>query len=327
MTIYDIAKEAGVSASTVSRVINGRKGIKKETRERIEKILEKSNYIPNDSARGLVNQSTKLIGILIEDIRVSHHTDAAYIIEQELSKYGYVIITLNTGFSPQRKAECLQVLSQRRVEGVILIGSVFGSKEVEKSIKKNLQNIPIIIVNGYIEADNVYNIMIDEETGIYQLTKLFLEQGKTNLAFVADFETPSCKKKQAGYKKAMDEYSYPMYVYKNIGNSLENGKTITTQILQEHPDINGIIYAVDSLAIGGIKSIREASREIPGDIAIAGVDNTVYADIAHPSLTSLDNKMEASSIKAAAILLHCLQGGNGEKTFFLNTDIVRRESL
>lgn len=327
MTIYDIAKEAGVSASTVSRVINGKEGIKKETREKIKNILEKSNYIPNDSARGLVMQSTKLIGILIEDIRVSHHTDAAYFIEKELSKSGYLVITLNTGFSDKKKAESIMLLSQRRVEGMILIGSMFGSKKVEESIERNLSNIPVIIVNGYIDAPNVYSILIDEKTGVYNLTKLFLDKGKTNIAFVSDYNTPSCIKKIEGYEKAMKECGYEIRVYKNIGNTLEAGKQITKSIIEENLPLDGIIYSVDILAVGGIKMLNELGKNIPDEIAVAGIDNTVYAEISYPSLTSIDNKLKESSIKAASILVKCLNGKNREKSTVLYTDIIRRSSL
>jgi len=88
MTIYDIAKKAGVSASTVSRVINNKPGIKKETRERIQKLLEESHYSPNEAARGLVNQASKIIGILISDIRTTHHTEGVYYMEREFVKLG-----------------------------------------------------------------------------------------------------------------------------------------------------------------------------------------------------------------------------------------------
>lgn len=89
MTIYDIAREAGVAASTVSRVINNKPGIKLETRQRVQELLKKYNYIPDAAARGLVMQSSRLVGILIVDIRVAHHVDSAFVIEQELTRRGY----------------------------------------------------------------------------------------------------------------------------------------------------------------------------------------------------------------------------------------------
>lgn len=102
-TIYDIAKEAGVSASTVSRVVNNKPGVNENTRKKVQQLLEKYNYIPNEAARGLVTQSSRIIGILIEDIRVVHHTESAYVIEQEMTRLGYTCITLSTGRIRKRR--------------------------------------------------------------------------------------------------------------------------------------------------------------------------------------------------------------------------------
>ena len=96
-TIYEIAKEAGCSASTVSRVINDYPYVKKATRTKVLKIIESKNFIPNETARNLVTQSTKIIGVLIADIRTAQHTDGIYYIEQELSKHGYSCLICNTG--------------------------------------------------------------------------------------------------------------------------------------------------------------------------------------------------------------------------------------
>ena len=103
MTIYDIASEAGVSASTVSRVINNKKGVNLETSDRVERLLKKYHFEPNASAQGLVSHSSKIIGIMMSDIRTSHHAEGAYFIEQQLQKSGYACIIINSGFSEESR--------------------------------------------------------------------------------------------------------------------------------------------------------------------------------------------------------------------------------
>ena len=115
MTIYDIAKEVGVSASTVSRVINHRPGIKEETRLRVKAALEKHNYYPDEIARGLVNQATRFIGILVSDIRISHHAEGAYIVQRHLSDLGYSCIIFNTGADEESKEECIRRVASQHV--------------------------------------------------------------------------------------------------------------------------------------------------------------------------------------------------------------------
>ena len=165
MTIYDIAKQAGVSASTVSRVINNKPGINAQTRKRVQKLLNENHYTPNEAARGLVMQSSKIIGILIEDLRIEHHTESAYVIEQEMTALGYTCITLSTGRRDEKKADYIRILEQRRVDGAILMGSMFETEAVKKSIKEHLPDVPVAIVNGYLDLPNVYGILIDEELG------------------------------------------------------------------------------------------------------------------------------------------------------------------
>ena len=101
VTIYDIAREANVSASTVSRVINGKAGVNEQTRNRVLELLQKHHYTPNESARELVNRASKLVGILIADIRNLHHMEGAYYIQSELEKQGYCGIVMNTGTGPE----------------------------------------------------------------------------------------------------------------------------------------------------------------------------------------------------------------------------------
>ena len=166
MTIYDIAQEAGVSASTVSRVINKKKGVNKNNRILVEALLKKYNFEPNASARGLVQQSTKIIGIVMSDIRTAHHAEGAYFMEQELKNYGYNCIIINSGFSDATREESIRTLFSRRVEAIVLVGSTFQSETMKKAILEYLGDLPVIIENGYIDLPNVYGVLADEEHGI-----------------------------------------------------------------------------------------------------------------------------------------------------------------
>lgn len=334
-TIYDIAKEAGVSASTVSRIVNNKPGINISTREKVQKLLEKYNYIPNEAARGLVTQSSKIIGILLEDIRITHHTESAYVIEQEMTKLGYTCITLSTG---EKKADYIKLLEQRRIEGAILMGSMFGTKEVKKSITKHLSDIPIVIVNGYLDLPNVYNIMIDEKQGIKECTELLLKQGRKKIIFVSESNTPSNQNKAEGFISAMKEAGINeenIFVYKtykknnndrNPEKTIEQGEKITKKIISEHPDTEGIIYSVDLLAIGGIKQLKKENISIPEKIAIFGVDNSLYGKICSPELSTLDNKLIEVSKKASEVLMTVLSKKSAPSKIYFSTEILQRKT-
>ena len=159
MTIYDIARMAGVSASTVSRVVNNKPGIKEETRKQILALLEQYDYSPNETARGLVNKASRMIGILIADIRYAHHVDIAYYIEEEMGKHGYCSLILNTGLTDDKKVDAVKVLEQRRVDGVILVGSTFQCDAVKRAVESGLSKVPVVITNGYLDLPNVKGVL------------------------------------------------------------------------------------------------------------------------------------------------------------------------
>lgn len=335
MTIYDIAKVAGVSASTVSRVINDKPGINEETRKKIKKLLAEYNYSPNEAARGLVMQSSRIIGILIEDIRVIHHTESAYVIEQEMTKLGYTCITLSTGPQVEKKVEYIKILEQRRVEGVILMGSMFGTEAVAEAIREHLADVPISIVNGYLDLPNVYGVLIDEEHGVESCVDLLVRRGHRKLAFAVDCDTPSNANKINGFitgmlRQGADREQALVYdagiVDMNPDTVIRQGGETARRILKEHPDIQGIIFAVDLLAVGGLQALEEAGVNVPGQVAVMGVDNTIYGKICRPKLSTLDNKLVETSKNASRVLLQVLNKEEVSHKIMLFTEIIERES-
>lgn len=336
MTIYDIAREAGVSASTVSRVINKKAGIKESTRKRVQKLLDEYNYTPDASARGLVTQASKFIGILIEDIRVVHHTESAYVIEQEMTRQGYTCITFSTGTDEARKAQYIEILEQRRVEGAIFIGSMFGTETVLKSVEQHLPNIPVVIVNGTMDLPNGYSVLIDEERGMEECVSLLAEKGLRRLAYLMDVDTPANQKKNRGFQTGMlrcgldaDDCSVFVPVDGTTGprSSIERGRAETSELLAKKPDIEGIVCATDLLAIGCMQELKARGISIPEQTAVIGVDNTLYGQLCTPTLTTLDNKSGEVSLAAANMLLDVLQGRPVSHKLMLLTEIIQRESI
>ena len=326
MTIYDIAKEAGCSASTVSRVINNKPGIRRETRERVRELLEKYNYSPDIAARGLVKQSSGLIGILIEDLRVLHHLESAFIIEREMMKLGYCCIIMPTGFSPETQEEYIRVLEQRRAEGAVLVGSMFMTETVKAYVEKYLPKIPVVIVNGYLDLPNVTGIIADEREGIGKTVDLLYSKGKRNIAFALDGPTVSNLSKQEGYLDGMRKYGLEPRLFESKGKTQKEGEQITREILSAMPDMDAIIYSVDLTAVGGIHAAVQEGYRVPEDLSIVGVDNSIYCDIARPRLTSLNNKVEESSETAAAVLIEGIRKKPVHRKIILFTDIVERET-
>ena len=326
MTIYDIAREAGVSASSVSRVVNHKPGVNPQTRKLIEGLLEKYNFIPSETARGLVNQSSKMLGILVADIRNVHYTDGAYFVEREFARLGYCCIIFNTGSDPAAKAEYIRILGKRQVEGAVLVGSTFQTKEVEEAIVQYLPDCPIIMANGYLDLPNVYGVLADEKEGVYNLARLLFTKGHDRLAFINDQYTPSNRMKIEGFRKALEENGQEEILIYDTDGTLEDAGQVTKQLIKEHPDINGIVYSVDLIAVGGGRALMDLDKKVPQEIAYVGVDNSIYAQISTPKLTSLDNKLLEISSVAARILKDVLEGRQTTKKVLVFSSIVERET-
>ena len=328
MTIYDIAKLAGVSASTVSRVVNNKPGIKEETRRQVLALLEQHDYSPNETARGLVMKASRMIGILIADIRYAHHVDIAYYIEEEMGKHGYCSLILNTGLTDDKKVQAIKVLEQRRVDGIILVGSTFQCEAVKKALETGLSKIPVVITNGYVELPNVKGVLVDERDGVENCVKLMAERGHKQLAFILPNQTPSNLSKQKGFISGMMDLGWnreDMWLY-DCPTTLEDGYRITEQILEEHPDVEGLIFGEDLSAVSAIRALTDKRIKVPKQVAVIGVDNSKYCDICYPKLTSLNNKLVEMSLEAARILLDSLEGRENPDKIMLFSNIVERES-
>jgi LacI family transcriptional regulator len=327
MTIYDIAKAAGVSASTVSRVINNKKGVHRKTRKRVQKYLEMYHYSPNETARGLVNQASKIIGILVSDMRTTHHTDGVYYMEREFVKLGYCCIIMNTGTKEEDKARYIQILDQRRVEAAVLIGSTFQSELVQQAIEKYLPKTPVIIANGYLDLPNVYGVIADEQAGVNNCVKFLADKNRRKLAFVIDHFTPSNKLKQLGFETGVSQWcDQSEHLVINCMPSLQGSYDATRKLMKEHPEVDGIVYAVDLLAAGGIRALCDMKIDVPEQVAVIGVDNSIYGEICFPRLTSLDNKLFDLSVTAAKNLMDVLQNKHVTKNMMVISSIVERES-
>lgn len=329
MTIYDIAREAGVSASTVSRVVNGKAGVNPKTREKIQKLLAENHYVPNEAARGLVTSSSRMVGILVADVRTQHHIEGAYYIAKELSGLDYTCLILNAGNSDEERAKGIRALEQRKVEAAVLMGSIFQTEKIRDEITQHLADVPVFMLNGFIDLPNVYSVLADERSGLKDCVKLLARSGKNRIVFFVDIPTPSSKLKIEGFTEGMRElgkHPRDIWVYSDVEGSLQGGYETMQRAMREHPDLDGVICSLDILSCGALRALQDAGVQVPQQVGVIGVDNSVYAEITNPKLTSLDNMIFDSGVTIAHKLTDCLEGRKTNRRTLLFTSVVERES-
>ena len=327
-TIYDIAEKAGVSASTVSRVINNYPYVNKETRAKVLKVIAESNYIQNESARSLATQSTRMAGILIADVRTTHHTEGVYYVEHEFSKNGYSCLIYNTGTDPEQQARYIQILSQKKVEAVVLMGSVFQNVSVQNAIMVCMPNTPVAICNGYLDGPNIYGVTSDEHGGVMNAVRLLASKGRKNIAFMTNRLTPSNQEKLDGFNDG-----YKLYVKGGTCEVIEIQSSevsdyveATRQLMKAKPKTDAIIYSEDYIAIAGLHALYELGIQVPTQVSVVGMNNSRYAQISNPALTSIDNMLYDTSLIAVRNLLEVLKGERVNRRMSIGTNIVERSS-
>lgn len=327
MTIYDIAKEAGVSATTVSRVINQKPGVKESTRERIQQILKKYKYLPNPAAKELADKNSKTIALITEDIRDVHYSSTVFTIEQELSKRGYNCLLINTGKDIERRVECVENAMQKQAAGVIFIGSTFQEKYIQKAITRFLPNTPIVIANGYLTLPNVCGIICNGGVGIEMAVDYLVDKGHKRIAYVGNEKNASARSKKSGYLNAISSNNLDAYIQEyNENANVDEGKACTAAILSNYDNITAIVYDQDILAVGGAQYILEMGKRVPEDISIVGFNNSIFADSFTPKITSIDDKIGVMGVKCAQALLDMLEDDAEAIQMMLIPEMIFRES-
>ena len=213
MNIYDIAKEAGVSIATVSRVLNKKGTVSDATRAKVEAVLERSGYTPSAIARGMVSKSMRTVAVLTVDIRVPHYAQQAYTIEQAFSHRGYEVILCNTGGGKEATVRYLRAVTEKQVDGIILVGSVFNSLGREPEVEALLRQAPVVLANGRLDIPNASSVLLDDESGASLAVDHVASQGRRSVWYVQDLDTASALAKRDGFLKACDRYGAVSYTH------------------------------------------------------------------------------------------------------------------
>jgi len=314
MNIYNIAEAAGVSTATVSRIINNSGRVSEKTKERVCKVMSELNYQPSAFARGMVTNSMKTVGVLAVDIRDTYYANVTHTIEQHLSKNGYNAILCNTGNELKSKKQYINMLMSKKIDGLILVGSVFKDKNLDEYIINISKNLPIAIINGYIEGENIFCIMNDDKQGIENAFKYLAGE---RLVFFKDSDTYSAEKKASGAGR------YPVY---RVEKGIEGGYNGIKRLMEERADINGVICSEDLTAVGVINYLTEKELKIPEDFSVIGFNNSVFADCCNPKLTSVDSNMTTIGKIAVDTLIKAISKEKTENKIIIKSELIKRGS-
>lgn len=325
MKMSDIAELAGVSIATVSRVLNEPEKVKPDTREKVQKILTENNFIANAVARGLAINSMKTIGVLTVDIRDSYFAQVTYTIERKFTELGYNVLLSNTGGELGEKEKYLRVMLENQIDGLILVGSVFKERSGNKHILAASEKVPVVMVNSLLVGRNVYSILCDDVHGVREAVRHLVQNGKKALWYLNDVKSFSGLAKLEGFKAEAASQGISADVIE-ISRSLEGGRDGVYQIKNGGCPFDAIITGEDVTAVGAMQALNELGFKIPEDVAVIGYNNSLLAEAATPTLTSVDSMAEAMASSAVQVLFEVLQGKQVSQKVVLTPTLIIRDS-
>lgn len=347
VSIKDVAKEAGVSPTTVSYILNNNKNVSitPETRERVMAAADKLKYVPSQAAKTLGSSrvmgrtQSKMIGVVIP--QTEDNTDDAYImlsnpfystflsaVEHEMRRANYHVLVTGTN----RGQSYIEVVKSRALDGVIIIG-IYPSEDVEEYRRFN---IPTVLVDCYgSEGGEFFSIRTDDRLGGYMATRHLLEMGHRDIAFVSGEikEDGVNYMRFQGYRDALAEYGlqssdelvFGGYVGFDYG--AEAAEAIAETNKRRQRKISAAFATSDITAIGLIKGFSEIGLSVPGDVSVIGFDDIDYAGMCVPGLTTVRQNIIEKGHEAASLMIEALSGRKAASETIIPMQLVERESV
>lgn len=287
ITIYDVAREAGVSMATVSRVVNGNPNVKPSTRKKVSDVIDRLKYRPNAVARGLASKKTTTVGVIIPDVTNMYFSSLARGIDDIASMYNYNIILANSDGDSEKEIRVLNTVLAQQVDGVIFMGHQL-SAEVRKEI--DLTDTPVVLAATLDEQDELPNITIDYEEAIYDSTALLLENGNDKIALVGmDIDAIKQDLNTAGYKRAIEEAgkSFDESLVVKVSSNRKTLEDVNFADIVLETGATAAVVEDDRFAIILLNQLIEKGINIPEDFEIVSAKNSPLIDMVRPRITSI----------------------------------------
>jgi len=326
VTIKDVAAIAGVSPSTVSRILNGKSNAK-QTLDKVNKAIERLKYKPNALAKGLKSKKTGILALVVPDIGYPLFPELAKGVEKAAESFGYEVSIFNTTESVKRERECLERLVRGWVDGVIFCQV---SRQSDNFLLLANRNIPLVLIDRVIEGVPISVVLIDNVKAGYTATSHLVEFGHTKIGCISGpSHILSSNERVLGYKMSLREHNI------QIDNSLivtgnhriRSGYDAMNILLNTHEEINAVFAGNDLMALGAIISIKERGLNIPDDIAIIGFDDIPLDNLIEPSLSTMAQPVERMSFEAVRILVNQIKDRNSaQERIVIEADLVIRHS-
>lgn len=325
-TIRDVAERAGVSVATVSRVINNKGKISKETQAIVEQAIKDLSYTPNMVARGLSSKRSYAVALIVPTITNPFFPEIARGVEDIARSKGYNVFLCNTDDRRDRLIDYIKSLSKQYVDGLII-----SSHNLTKEDLKELSHlgIPVVMMDRVVEAQDFTSITVKNRIGGRMATQHLLDVGCERVAHISGLENElNATYRMWGYRDVVSEM--PWFDPSWIGRaefSVESGYQVAKELIFRHPEVDGIFCSNDLIAIGALKAAYEWGKKVPNELAIVGFDGIAMSGMTAPGVTTVAQPKYEMGELAMKELLKQIEGKDNEPRHYeLDVELVLRES-
>ncbi|WP_277586320.1 LacI family DNA-binding transcriptional regulator [Psychrobacillus antarcticus] len=327
LTIKDIAREAGVSITTVSRVLNNKEeGMSQKTREKVLRVMEEVNFQPNKLARGLVTKRSNMLGLIVPNISNPFFPELCRGAEDEANKRNYSLIICNSDDQSQKEENYLRLLQEQQVDGILLS----SKNRLSKTSKNQLQSgkIPYVLFDRGEEASNQSGVFLDNERGGYLAGKHLTDLNHTQIAcMTGPTEIQNSQQRLLGFRRSLKEASVQLpQSFVLIGDfQMESAYRLAKEFLQNNT-VTAIFASNDLMACGIYQAAHELGIQIPDQLSIIGFDDIPLVTALIPKLTTIRQATYEMGRKAIELLINEIENKSSEGVVFEPTLIVREST-
>ena len=323
LTIVDIAKMAGVGSTTVSRYFNGG-NLKKETREKIKKIVEEYNYTPNTFAKALKGTDSKIIGVIVPCLHSYVSSNTLKYIDKNLKENNYETLIMNADFDEEKQLDYIRKLARMNVDGIILLPTTM-SKSYESTIKSI--DVPVVLLGQ--EGEYTYSVEYNDFNAARDLANFVLASGHRKIAYlgVGEEDIAVGYYRKLGFMTTLEKYNLSPVDVLITNFGMEDSYRLTNENIDKLKKATCLICATDNLAYGAIKALEENGLNVGTDYSVAAFGDYASSALLKSPLTTIKFDLEDAAKKTVEMLLNVIKKKETEMKILIGYDLKTRSSV
>ena len=329
-TMQEVAKKAGVSKATVSRVLSGKGYTSEETKERVYKAIEETGYRPNLLARNLATSKSQCIGLVVTNTLYtgSYFSELLSQAAKRLEANGRQLILVDGKHSAEEEKAAIDFLLDLRCDAIIIYPRFLNVDEMDALVEKHKQ--PIMVMNRKLRKHQSHCICCDHHGASFMATQHLIDRGHRDIAFITgSMDSPTAIDRLAGYKAALTASGLPvrdaLIAYGKW--SPASGAQAAENLLSAALPFSGLVVSNDDMAIGAMKTLNGAGLTVPGDVSIIGFDNIATAPFLQPALSSIKDPVSEMINEVIERLISMLDGGYLSTQSLFSSRLLARDSV